>query len=142
MENVSPENLEVFSGLVVKAVQGGHWAALVALCIVAAVWGIRKYLGPKFPALATGRGGAILNLVGSFGSGLVVAATGAPFSWAMVLSLALSLFTAGGWSLISSLIFGRGDAADSEAKAKAAGLAAANAVAGKPPTSDSIANGP
>lgn len=136
----TPDNLEVFAGLVTKAIQNGQWAVVVALGIVAAVWAVRKFLGPKYPALATGRGGAILNMAASFGSGLAVAAAGAPFSWAMVLSLALSLFTAGGWSLVSSLLFGRGDAKAAEAEAEKKGLAAA--VDAKSPTAEDVANGP
>lgn len=137
---ITPDSLEVFAGLVVKAIQNGQWAVVVALAIVAGVWGVRKVLGPKYPVLESGRAGAILNLVGSFGSGLAVAAAGAPFSWAMVLSVVLSLMTSGGWSLVRNLLFGRGEAPAAITAAQKEGLAAA--VVAKTPKAEDIANGP
>ncbi len=154
---VTPDNLSQFVGMVVDAAKGGQWPMVAALALVAAVWALRKFGAPKVPFFATSQGGAVLNLATGFsGAFLTALVAGSPFSWGLVWSaFNVSLLAAGGWGLASSLlfpllmkipflanIFARGDAAKIEAEAKAAGLAAANAIAGKPPTSDLIANGP
>ncbi len=140
---LTPDNLETFLPFVVKAIQSGQWAVVAAVALIAGVWAVRKFLGPKHPFLATGTGGLVLNLVGSFGSGLLTAATGVPFSWAIVWSVLVSILSTYGWSLLKLLpVFSRGSAAEEIKKAdKAAALAAANAKP-LPPTSDQIANGP
>lgn len=158
METVaSPENLAEFVKLVTAAAAARNWAMVAAFALVAAVWALRKFGAPKAPFFATPEGGAVLNLATSFsGAFLTALVAGTPFSWGLLLSaFQVSLLAAGGWGLASSLlfplllkipllanVFGRGSAAEAEARAKAAGLAAANVVAAKPPSSDSIANGP
>jgi hypothetical protein len=140
---LTPDNLETFLPFVLKAMQSGQWAVVAAVALITGVWAVRKYVGPKYPFLATGTGGLVLNLLGSFGSGLLTAATGVPFTWALVWSVVVSVLGTYGWSLLKLLpVFSRGSADDAEAKAKAAGLAAANVIVAKQPSSDQIANGP
>lgn len=146
----SPENIEVFLGLVLEAIRSGQWALVAALLLVVAVFLVRKTV--KAPFLATPEGGALLNLAGSFASGLVLAFTGTPFSWALVWTVLLSVMASGGRSLIKSLLplllripflaqaFGRGSAAEVEDAAKKAGIAAA--VGARAPKSEDIVNGP
>lgn len=99
----------------------------------------------------------MLNLATGFsGAFLTALVAGTPFTWGLVwASFNVSLLASGGWGFLTSLVFplllkipflaklfSRGSAADAEAKAKAAGIAAANAIVAKQPTSDQIANGP
>jgi hypothetical protein len=140
----TPENLEAFLGLIVAAIKGGQWPLLSILTLILGVWAIRKYLGPKHPALLTGAAGASLNILAGFLTAVGVSLIGGiPFTWALAGSALLSSVAAGWFSLASALLpgtFKRGDAPASITAAEKAGLAAA--VTAKPPTSDSIANGP
>lgn len=146
-------NLELFLKLILDAASSGQYAMLGALLLIGGVFLVRQFLAPKVPFLATPEGGALLNLFGSFGSGLVLALTGTPFSWALVWSVLLSVFSTSGRAFVKNLLwpmllripflaklFSRGDAAAAEAKASKVGLAAA--VDAKAPTSQDIANGP
>jgi hypothetical protein len=146
-------NLEVFLKLILDSAAGGQWAMLGALLLVGGVFLARKTLAPKVPFLATPEGGSLLNLLGSFGSALVLALTGTPFSWALVWAVLLSVLSTGGRAFVKNLLwpmllripalanlFGRGDAAEATAKAQKAGLAAA--VVAKAPKADDVANGP
>ncbi len=138
---LTPDNLETFLPFVVKAIQSGQWAVVAAALLITGVWAVRTYVGPKYPFLTTGNGGLVLNLLGSFGSGLLTAAMGVPFTWALVWSVVVSVLGTYGWSILKLIpFFRRGDAVAIEANAKAAGLAAANATPIK--TVGDIVNGP
>ncbi len=138
----TPENLEAFLGLVVAAIKGGQWPLVAVLVLILGVWAIRKFLGPKYPALQTGAAGASLNILAGFLTAVGVSLIGGiPFTWALAGSALLSSVAAGWFSLASAFfpnLFSRGDASAEIAKAEK--LAAA--VVAKPPSSTDIANGP
>jgi membrane-bound metal-dependent hydrolase YbcI (DUF457 family) len=140
----TPENLEAFLGLIVAAIKGGQWPLVAVLTLILGVWAVRKFLGPKYPALLTGAAGASLNILAGFLTAVGVSLIGGiPFTWALAGSALLSSVAAGWFSLASAFFpgaFSRGNAAASISEAEKRGLAAA--VAATPPTSDSIANGP
>jgi hypothetical protein len=149
----TPDDPAGFVQLLVDAALHGRWPVAVALVLVALVWAIRKLVAPKVPFFGTGAGGAVLNIATSFSVALATPLlAGVTFTWALLwVALQASLTAAGGFSLLKYLlplipgvagIFARGDAAAEEAKAKAAGLAAANVIVAKQPSSDQIANGP
>lgn len=129
LSTVSPDNIEQFVNLVFDAIKGGNWWLLVALGLVLVVWLVRKLLGPKVPWLQTQAGGAILNLVISFGGALAtVLVTGQPMGWLVALGALKVAFTAaGGWTLVKHLLtlLGGADAAAIKADAEKAGEAAA-----------------
>lgn len=146
-------NLELFLKLLLDTASSGQYAVLGALLLVGGVSLARQFLAPKVPFLATPEGGSLLNLVGSFGSGLVLALTGTPFSWALVWSVLVSVLSTSGrafvknflWPMLLRLppvakLFARGDSKAAIAGAEKKGLAAA--VVAKPPKPEDIANGP
>ncbi len=148
---LTPDDPSGFVKLLIDAALGGRWPLVVALVLVALVWGLRKFLAPKVPFFATGGGAAVLNIATSFSLALATPLlAGVVFSPALLwVALQASLAAAGGWSLLSHLLplipgmgdlFARGNAAASISEAEKKGLAAA--VAATPPTSDKIANGP
>jgi hypothetical protein len=140
----TPENLEAFLGLIVAAIKGGQWPLVAILTLILGVWAVRKFLGPKYPALQTGAAGAALNILAGFLTAVGVSLIGGiPFTWALAGSALLSSIAAGWFSLASAFFpdaFKRGDPAAIVTKAEKAGLAAA--VVAKPPRSTDIANGP
>lgn len=154
MEAVSPENLDAFLKLVLAAVATGKWASVAALALVAAVWGLRKFVAPKVPFFATGEGAAVLTISASFVGALATAllagsALSVPLVWS---SLQVAVMAAGGWSLakhllplllkvpfLAALFPPKADGPTLVTGAQKVGLAAA--VVAKAPTSDEIANG-
>lgn len=145
METLDPSNLETFVGLLFKAVQSGLWPLAGVLVLILVVHLARKPLAAKFPQLDSGAGAALLNLATGLLTGLGLKLLGGmPFTWALVGAVALSVFSAGGFSLVKALlplfVPSLGDAQSVEAKAKAAGLAAANAKTVL--TATDIINGP
>jgi hypothetical protein len=141
----SPENLEAFLGLIVAAIKGGQWPLVGILTLILGVWAVRKFLGPKYPALQTGAAGAALNILAGFLTAVGVSLIGGiPFTWALAGSALLSSVAAGWFSLASAFLpdaFKRGDPAAITAKAEKLALAAA-AKAPPAPSSTDIANGP
>lgn len=140
MEQLDPANLEVFVGLLAKAFSNGQYALTAVLGLIAAVFGVRKFLGPKYPALQTGRGGAVLTIAASALSGIALKIlSGVPFSWALVATVAIGSVAAG-WFSLSNSLFKRADAPAIIAATEKQALAAA--VGAKSPTVQDIANGP
>lgn len=102
---LDPANLEAFVGLIVKAAASGHWAAVAILALIAVVFFVRKFLGPKFPVLQTGAGGAALNIAASILAGLALKVLGGvPFTWALVGAVTLASLSAGWFSLANALL--------------------------------------
>lgn len=146
-------NLELFLKVLLDAASSGQWAMLGALLLVGGVWLVRFKFSGSIPFLATPEGGTLLNFAGSLGSGLVLALTGTPFSWALVWSVLLSVLSTSGRAFVKNLLwplllrvpfvanlFARGDAATAIATAEKKGLAAA--AGARTPKAEDIANGP
>lgn len=154
METVAtPDNLEAFLGLVIKAASAGQWVLVGALGLVFAVWGARSLLSKKYEFFKSGAGALLLNVLGSLAQGIAVAVMGAPASWAIVWAVVVSVFGTYGWTLlktfgplvlkvpfIAAMFPPKADGPTLVLAAEKQGLAAA--VVAKAPTSDEIANGP
>jgi hypothetical protein len=134
----SPDNLSDFAKALLAAVTGHQWWVLVSLVLVGLVWGVRKYLAPKVPFLASDAGGALLTFVLAVAGGLGTALLGgAPMSAALLGTVALVAFkVSGGWALLMHVLdplltkFGlHFEAAPVEAAAAQVGSAAATATA-------------
>jgi hypothetical protein len=134
METVpDPSNIETFARVVFNAVMTKNWALVAALAVVGLVFVARKYLAPKVPFLATGRGGALLVMVTSLAGAIANAVlAGAPFNVGLLLKAAGVAFTAaGGFAMAKKLIFG--DDAAAVQRVEAAGLAAESKTEVKTP---------
>jgi hypothetical protein len=138
--------LEQFLSLAIEAAKNGEWALTVVACLVLAVFLVRKFLGPKFPFLTTGTGGAVVNIALAALAGLATSMVGGvPFTWGLLAATIFSVMAAGGFSLgkalLASLPAFQAVSPDAEAKAKEAGDAAVKKAAALKSAED-IINGP
>ena len=132
---LNPENLEAFAKLAFEAAKTGNAWMVISLALIAAVFLVRKFLGPKVPFLQTQAGGAILNLVLAF-AGAVASALMAGQSMNPVLALAafkVAFTAAGGFTLVKHLLtlFKGKNPEQIKAEAAAEGVKAGEAAVAK-----------
>lgn len=91
---------------VVDAFRGGDYPFAAAVMLVFLVAVTKKYGGNRFPFLASGKGNALLVLLGSFGGAMATALAGegtlsGHVAWT---ATGIAVAAAGGYSLIKTLI--------------------------------------
>lgn len=106
----SPDDVGAFVSALFGAVAGKQWGYLIALAVMALVFGARKFgarISPKVEEfLHSDPGGVLLALLVSFATALAAAslAPGAIFTWAIVLAaFKTALVAMGGFALINKL---------------------------------------
>lgn len=104
---LDPENLELFLGQLVAAIQGGEWMAVAILVGIGLVWAIRKWGVRLWPALGSKRAGAITALLAGilpiFGMALL---SGTPITLKLgVNALITGLGMIGGWVGLRRIIW-------------------------------------
>jgi len=100
------EELSELAKPVLDAIMGGQYALAAALGLVLAVALLRRYGVAKYPWLGTSAAGSLLVLLGGFGAALGTSlAAGGALSAALAYSaLKVSLFAAGGFSILKPVI--------------------------------------
>ncbi len=91
---------------VIDAFKGGDYPFAAALTLVLLVAIAKRYGGTRFPWLASGKGNALLILIGSFAGAMAtaLAGEGTLTSGAAWTAFSIAIAAAGGYSLIKTLI--------------------------------------
>ena len=101
-----PGNLTSFAQTAFSAVTSHNWALVASLAVIAVVYVLRKFAGPKLKWITTDRGGAFLVIVVSVAGALANALlAGAHVGWGVLLTaLQVGLGAAGGWAVVRKLL--------------------------------------
>lgn len=92
--------------LLTRAYKSGNWYFILSAALVAVVWGVRRYLTPRFPVLKSDWAAVTLTFaMAFFGAVATALGAGTPFSVVLVVAAFKIAFTAmGGYTALRKFI--------------------------------------